>query len=96
MDGCIYVDYTGSAHVDLLCFMHAIVRANTLALWSRGRSNSAVIFDVTPNEINFSEPFFLCSHKEHGYFHVPFLERIQKLHGIFHECVLVTSTWKFP
>ena len=48
-----------------------------LALWSRGRSNSVVIFDVTPNEINFSEPFFVCSHKEHGYFHVPFLERIQ-------------------
>ena len=66
-----------------------------LALWSRGHSNSVVVFDVTPNEKIFSELFLVCSHKEHGYFHVPFLERIHKLNGIFHECVVVTSTWKF-
>lgn len=128
---------TSSAQVHLLSScMRSYALILVLALWSRGRSSSVVIFYVTLDETNFSRPFLVrrhhkvqgnfhwpcfwkqgqrkfprivvtrymeifmnlvpCSHKVHGNFYVPLLERSHKIHRHFHECIVITRFMEIP
>lgn len=61
---------TSSAQVHLLSScMRSYALILVLALWSRGRSSSVVIFYVTLDETNFSRPFLVRRHKVQGNFH---------------------------